>query len=65
MERVRLEKIVQGISGDDFLEVLASHERRPYPDLTEGPRMSWLEIPIRETLRITNEVAGQKGTGKS
>jgi hypothetical protein len=65
MELVRLEKIVQGISGDDFLEVLASYERRPYPDLTERPRMSWLEIPIRETLRITNEVAGQKGAGKS
>ena len=65
MEHVRLEKIVQGIGGDNFLEVLASYERLPYPDLTEGPRMSWLEIPIRETLRITNEVAGQKGAGRS
>ena len=65
MERVRLEKIVQGISGDNLLEVLASYERLPYPDLTEGPRMSWLEIPGRGTLRITNEVAGQKGAGKS
>jgi hypothetical protein len=28
--------------------------------LTEWPRMSWLEIPmLRETLRITDEVAGQ------
>ena len=65
MELVRLENIVQGTSGDPVLEVLASYERLPYPDLTEAPRMSWLEIPIRETLRITNEVAGQKGTGKS
>jgi hypothetical protein len=60
-----MEKIVQGISGDSTLEVLASNERLPCPDLSEWPRMSWLEIPIRETLRITNEVAGQKGTGKS
>ena len=65
MELVRLEKIVQGISGDCLLEVLASYERLPYPDLTEGPRMSWLETPVRETLRITNEVAGQKGAGTS
>jgi hypothetical protein len=60
-----MEKNVQGISGDSTLEVLASNERLPYPDLAERPRMSWLEIPIRETLRITNEVAGQKGTGKN
>jgi hypothetical protein len=65
MELVRLEKIVQGTSGDNLLEVLASYERLPYPGLTEGPRMSWLEIPIWETLRITNEVAGQKGAGRS
>lgn len=65
MELVRLEKIVQGISGDPVLEVLASYERLPYPDLAEGPRMSWLETPVRETLRITNEVAGQKGAGRS
>jgi hypothetical protein len=65
MEFIGLEKIVQGISGDSTLEVLASYERLPYPDLAEGPRMSWLEIPVRETLRITNEVEGQKGTGKS
>lgn len=65
MESIALEKIVQGISGDPFLEVSASYERLPYPDLSEGPRMSWLEIPVRETLRITNEVAGQKGPGIS
>lgn len=65
MELVRLENIVQGISGDNSLEVLASYERLPYPDLTEGPRMSWLETPVRGTLRITNEVAGQKGAGRS
>ena len=65
MEFTGLQKIVQGISGDTFLEVLASYERLPYPDLAERPRMSWLEIPFRETLRITNEVAGQKGTGKN
>jgi hypothetical protein len=65
MELVRLEKVVQGTSGDNLLEVLASYERLPYPDLAEGPRMSWLEIPVRETLRITNEVAGQKGAGRS
>jgi hypothetical protein len=65
MEVIRLKKNVQGISGDSLLEVLASYERLPYPDLTERPRMSWLEIPIRETLRITNEVAGQKGAGRS
>ena len=47
MELVRLEKIVQGISGDTTLEVSASHERLPYPDLTEGPRMSWLETRLR------------------
>lgn len=64
MEFIGLEKTVQGISGDPILEVLASYERLPYPDLAERPRMSWLETPIRETLRITNEVAGQKGTGK-
>jgi hypothetical protein len=58
-------KIVQGISGDSTLEVSASNERLPYPDLSERPRMSWLEIPVRETLRITNEVAGQKDTGKN
>jgi hypothetical protein len=46
MELVRLEKIVQEISGDSTLEVLASYERLPYPDLTERPRMSWLEIRL-------------------
>ena len=46
MESIRLEKIVQGISGDSLLEVLASYERPLYPDLTEGPRMSWLEIRL-------------------
>ena len=65
MEFTGLEMIVQGVSGDCTLEVSASYERLPYPDLAERPRMSWLEIPVRETLRITNEVAGQKGTGKN
>jgi hypothetical protein len=46
MELIRLKKIVQGISGDSLLEVLASYERLPYPDLTERPRMSWLEIRL-------------------
>ena len=59
------EKNVQGISGDSTLEVLASNERLPYPDFAGRTRMSWLEIPMRETLRITNEVASQKGTGEA
>ena len=42
-----------------FLEVLASYERLPCPDLAEWPRMSWLETTFCGTLRITNEVAGQ------
>jgi hypothetical protein len=46
MELVRLEKIVQGISGDCLLEVLASYERLPYPGLAERPRMSWLETRL-------------------
>jgi hypothetical protein len=46
MELVRLEKIVQGISGDVTLEVIASYERLSYPDLAEGPRMSWLETRL-------------------